>query len=269
MSEPELNATILQRIDYSEELFILRVAPLTEKIPHFKAGQFAILGLPPSFPRCRTLKPERKKTQLNKLVQRAYSIASSPLIKDYLEFYITLVNEGNLSPRLACLKRGDKVYLKPKITGQFTLEVPEGSNVVLIATGTGIAPYLSMLYTYLKYGGQRFALIHGVRESIDLAYRSELTMMERLCPNFTYLPVISRPEFEKVPWKGHAGRVQNVWNSRILEKKWNTSLNSLNTHVYLCGNPLMIEEMVKLLANQGYKEHKKTEPGQVHLERYW
>lgn len=256
MAKPETNAVIIQRTDLSEELFILRVAPINEKLSPFQPGQFAVLGLPG---------PDS-----DKFIQRAYSIASSPFIKDYFEFYITVVKNGKLTPRLVLLKPGDPIYLSPKISGNFTMEgTPESAHIVLIATGTGVAPFMSMLQTYLRPGERRLALFHGVRESIDLGYRSEMTTMETICPNFSYHPVISRPASEKIPWKGMTGHVQALWEAQVLEKKWGFKPTPQNTHVFLCGSPAMIESMIELLGREGFSEHKKTAPGQIHVERYW
>lgn len=269
MSKAELNAIVIQRIDLSSELFILRVAPDGWAIPSFKPGQFAVLGLPASAPRCSSALPEAKPSLPEKIIQRAYSIASSPLIPDYLEFYITLVREGVLTPRLYELKAGDKVVLGQKISGNFILEAPETAHILFIATGTGIAPFMSMLQTYLRPGGRRFALFHGVRESIDLGYRSEMMTLQNVCNEFSYHPVLSRPQGEKISWKGPTGHVQELWNSGILEKKWGVKPAPVNTHIFLCGSPAMIESMIALLGKEGFREHKKTDPGQIHVERYW
>lgn len=256
LAKPEFNAVVIQRSDLSEELFTLRVAPINEKLSPFQPGQFAVLGLPGPAP--------------DKFIQRAYSIASSPLIKDYFEFYITLVKNGELTPLLVRLKPGDRLFLSPKISGNFTMEgTPESANVVLIATGTGVAPFMSMLQTCLRPGQRRLALFHGVRESIDLGYRSEMTTMEAICKNFSYHPILSRPQSEKIPWKGMTGHVQALWEAKVLEKKWGFKPTPENTHIFLCGSPAMIESMIELMEKEGFQEHKKTSPGQIHVERYW
>jgi len=93
--------------------------------------------------------------------------------------------------------------------------MPEDANVILIANGSGIAPYVSMLSTDLTFLRQRsVVLVHGVRHSYDLGYRSVFTSMQRLRTNFTYLPIVSRPHEEPVPWKGATGRVQELWPKR-------------------------------------------------------
>ena len=121
MAKPELNAVLIQRMQLGPELFVWRVAPDGWELPTFEPGQFAVLGLPGSSPRCEGSAPEKKPAEPDKFIQRAYSIASSPRRRDAMEFYIALVREGVLTPRMFGLKPGDRVWLSPKISGQFTL----------------------------------------------------------------------------------------------------------------------------------------------------
>jgi len=147
---------------------------------------------------------------------------------------------------------------------------PDDANIVMIATGTGLAPYMSMLRTHLEANENRkTALLHGARHSWDLGYRSELTSLQRFAANFYYVPTISRPAEEPAPWPGKSGYVQDLWRGGVLEGMWVEKPRPDNTHIFLCGNPGMIEDMVKILGSEGFEEHKKTKPGQVHVERYW
>ncbi len=86
---------------------------------------------------------------------------------------------------------------------------------------------------------------------------------------FHLAPVISRPTLAGSMWSGRTGYVQDVWQTRDLEAMWETKLTPANTHVFMCGNPAMIDEMEVWLQSRGLKEHKKKDPGQVHLEPYW
>jgi ferredoxin--NADP+ reductase len=171
------------------------------------------------------------------------------------------------------LKIGDRIWLSQKAVGTLTFDesrVPKGVNVVLVSTSSGIAPFLSMLSTHLRFPSERkVALIHGVRHSWDLGYRSVLMAMEHLRPNFTYIPVVINPEEEHVSWKGTTGIVQDVWKSGALEKAWNFRLRPENTHAYLCDNPRMSESMIAMLVQEGFKEDRKNEPGEIHVEKYW
>lgn len=271
MPEPKLNAIVTLRDEISPWLMILRVAADGWELPDFEPGQFAVIGLPGSVPRCALSEPEEPPAAPEKLIRRAYSIASSSLARQFMEFYVALVTTGALTPRLFSLEIGDRIWLGPKITGMFTLDqVPADAHVVMIATGTGLAPYMSMLSTHLMCGGpRRIAVLHGARHSWDLGYRSQLMTLQHLCSNFTYLPVISRPQQEPAPWSGAAGYVQDLWKDGALDAAWGFRPTPENTHFFLCGAPAMIDDTVALLGDEGFKEQTKKEAGQIHVERYW
>ncbi len=266
-----LNAVVAQKIEVSPSLFILRIVPDGWELPAFEPGQFAVVGLPGSAPRCTVCDPEDEPAPPDKLIKRAYSVASSSVQREYLELYVALVPSGELTPRLFALEAGDRIWLAEKIKGMFTLaDVPADKHVVMIATGTGLAPYMSMLRSQLTCGGPtRVAVLHGARHSWDLGYRSELRTLARMCPNFHYEPCVSRPGEEYVAWKGKTGYVQDLWDSDLLTKTWGFMPTPENTHVFLCGNPSMVEAAVEILAAEGFKEHGRREPGQIHVERYW
>ena len=268
----EFNAVVTQRLEITPDLIILRVTPDGWELPAFEAGQFAVIGLPPDAPRTEFSDPVEDFVEpRNRLIRRAYSIASSSVATEYLEFYITLVRSGALTPRLFALEMGDRLWLGPKITGMFTLQdVPKNKNVVMVATGTGLAPYMSMLRTYLRENKtRRFVVLHGARHSWDLGYRSELETMQDLCDNFIYIPQISRPANEHIAWSGHTGYVQNLWMDGPLDEVWGGHPTPEDTHVFVCGNPHMCEDVTQILISEGFKEHKRRDPGQVHVERYW
>jgi len=268
---PEANAIVTQRIDSAPGLMVLRVAPVGWELPPFSPGQFAVLGLPTSAPRSPGSEPEEPALPPDAFLRRAYSIASSSLEHQYLEFYLVEVKGGALTPRLFALKPGDKLWLGPKFTGMFTLdEVPTEQNVVFIATGTGLAPYMSMLRTHLaRDGRRRFAVIHGARNSWDLGYRDELMQMQRLAPNFHYLPVLTRPAAELAPWTGYIGRLPAFWAEGVLAQTWGFRPGPADTHIFLCGNPDMLTALQGQLEAEGFREHTKKAPGQIHLEKYW
>jgi len=267
----ELNAHLLQKVEVSPGLAIFRVAPDGWELGDFVPGQFAVLGLPGSAPRCDLASEEDEPARPDKMIKRAYSIASSSVAKEYMEFYVVLVEAGALTPRLFALEQGDALWLGRKFTGKFTLDrVPEDKHVVLVATGTGLAPYMSMLRTHLVHGGpRRFAVFHGARHSWESGYRSELLMLARLCPNLFYLPAISRPNEEPLPWSGETGYVQDLWKKTPLAAEWGHQPTPDDTHVFLCGNPGMVDDMVDRLGKEGLTEHTKKTPGQIHVERYW
>ena len=94
-------------------------------------------------------------------------------------------------------------------------------------------------------------------------------VMEHLRTNLTYLPVVSRPNEEPVPWKGETGHVQDVWKGGAIEKAWGFRPGPENTHVFMCGSPHMSESMIEILGQEGFKEDTKNGPGQIHVEKYW
>ena len=267
---PALNAVVLQKTELTPRLMILRVAAVDWDLPEFESGQYVVLGLPPSAPRSQLSVPEHYPVDKGKLIRRAYSIASSSVQHVYMEFYINMVSDGALTPRLFNLKVGDRLWLSTRVTGVFTLaDVPPDKNIILVATGTGLAPYMSMLSTHLECGGPRkVAVLHGAYNSWDLGYRAELMMMQHLCNNFTYLATIDRPEKEPVPWHEHVGWVQDLLAQDEVEKAWGFPPTPENTHVFLCGNPGMLKACLELLEGQGFTENLPKQPGEIHVERY-
>ena len=271
MAKPDFNAVIKQRIEVAPGLMVIRVAPDGWQLPDFNPGQFAVLGLPPEAARCELADPDDEEHKPGRFIRRAYSIASSSVAREYLELYITLVRSGALTPRLFALQPGDRLFLGPKITGRFTLdEAPDDADLILVATGTGLAPYMSMLRTMLPEGRERrIAVLLGARHSWDLGYQSELVVMDRENPSFTYRSIISRPAEEPVPWGGPAGYVQDLWLGDDLEEAWGDRPTPESSRVFLCGNPAMIDDMVAVLAGEGFMEHSRKNPGHVFVERYW
>jgi ferredoxin--NADP+ reductase len=273
MAKQTPNAVVTLRNLVSPWLMILQVVPDGWNFPDFVPGQFAVLGLFGSTSRYALAEPENPVAAPDKLIRRAYSIASSPVNREFMEFYVALVPGGALTPRLFDLKIGDRIWLSQKAAGNFTYDdaqVPKGANLVLVTTGSGLAPFVSMLKTHLRFPPQRrVALIHGVRNSWDLGYRSILMAMEHLRTNLTYLPVVSRPNEEPVPWKGATGHVQDVWKSGAIEKAWGSRPGPENTHAFICGSPQMSDSMIAILVQEGFKEDTKNELGQIHVEKYW
>lgn len=271
MIPKSLNALVAESILINSDTLILRVVPDGWALPGFTPGQFATLGLKGDAPRIPLSDPEAIPPPPEEFIVRAYSVASSSRHREYLEVYVSLVRSGALTPRLFALQRGDRLFLGPKISGLFTLdEVPAGKNLVMIATGTGVAPYVSMLRTFASAADpRRIAVIHGARHSWDLGYRSELSTLDSLLERIDYIPVISRPADEITPWGGAVGYVQDVWQGDLLAERWGGRPTAEETHILLCGNPGMINAMNGLLLREGFREHTRREAGQVHLEKYW
>ena len=263
------NASVIGREQIHPELIVLRVRP-DDKLFEFKPGQFAVLGLPGNAPRVPGAEPENPAPPADQLIRRAYSIASASVERRYVEFYITLITSGGLTPRLFALKHGSKVFLGPKASGVFTLDrTPAGKTAVLIATGTGLAPYVSMLRTILTNETQRkFVVLHGARYSWDLGYRGELESLARLRPNFTYIPSITRPDQDQ-HFLGRIGRIQAILEQSALEKDAGVPLDPEHADVFLCGNPEMIKVVTEMLQKKGFKRGDAKNPGNIHVEEYW
>jgi len=263
------NANVIGREKFHPELIVLRVRP-DGKLFDFKPGQFAVLGLPGSAPRVPGAESETPAPDADKLIRRAYSIASASVERRYVEFYITLITSGGLTPRLFALKHGSKVFLGPKASGVFTLDrTPPGKTAVLIATGTGLAPYVSMLRTILTTETERkFVVLHGARYSWDLGYRGELETLARLRPNFTYIPSITRPDQDQ-HFLGRIGRIQAILEQGALDKDAGVKLDPEHADVFLCGNPEMIKIVSTMLETKGFKRGDSKNPGNIHVEEYW
>jgi ferredoxin--NADP+ reductase len=300
----EYNATVSSRVEVAPGLVILRVVP--DKLPmEFKAGQYVVLGMKASEPRIdeaegdapsvvapdpAVLAAEGEEAGTaesqaavsaqaasvaaaaldpDRMIRRAYSIASESKADEYLEFYLTVVMSGELTPRLFNLKIKDRCYVGPKAVGVFTLDKAPGKHILMIGTGTGLAPYMSMLRSELDCNGSRqFVIVHGARFSWDLGYRTELTGLARHCNNFHYIPMITRPQ-EDVTWRGHSGYLQNLIASGAIEEETGLPLAPENFDIFLCGNPGMIETVIEWAGARGFVKDKGHDIGTLHTEEYW
>ncbi|MFW6032182.1 MAG: ferredoxin--NADP reductase [Phycisphaeraceae bacterium] len=265
------NATLIKRVDFNDELALFRVQPDAGEVPEFKPGQYSTLGLMESPEETGARARETGRAPKPRPVLRAYSIASSAEERGYLDFLIVLVPEGNLTPRLWQLGEGDRLILGPKITGKFTLDgIPDGKDLVAVATGTGLAPFLSMLRTYRGTGKWRkFVVIHGTRLAADLGYREELEQIAGEDDSVVYVPTVTR-EPETSNWQGLRGRVHVALEPETYERIVGQPLDAEQCHVLLCGNPAMIDQVSEDLAPLGFQVRNRENPeGNVHFESYW
>ncbi len=246
-----LNATLVERRDVNDELCIMRVLPDTG-VPEFLPGQFTRLGLV-------------EEGQKPHVVKRAYSIGSAASDKQGMDVCLIQVPGGRLTPRLWALRQGERLWVDPRANGDFTLEhVPHGQVLVMIATGTAVAPYVSMLRTYPSSRWKKLIVVHGVRRVIDLAYDAELQGFAARGAA-TYVPVVSRePSFA-----GRQGRVQQVFEPDAYQSIVGEPLTPEHTHVYLCGNPEMVKGLRDWLHPLGFTVATRTHRGNLHVERYW
>lgn len=200
------------------------------------------------------------------LLRRAYSIASAPTAAT-LEFYVTEVSGGAFTPRLFELELGDSVLVEAKPQGFFTLDwLPEAEDLWLVGTGTGLGPFISMLRSGEPWRRfSRVVLVHGVRRAEELAYTDELARLEANYERrFVRIGALSR---ERGSGALH-GRITQLLASGELEKAVGAQLSE-RSHLMLCGNPGMIDDVVELLASRGLRRHRTRKPGHITYERYW
>lgn len=269
MSESPLNATLIARHDLNDNVSVVRVRPDSGRVADFTPGQFVTVGLPRGAPgQLAAVRPVRAGRV--PLVKRAYSIASSPGEADSYELLVVLVAGGKLTPKLWTLNVGDRLWVDEEAKGEFTLDgVPEGRDLVMVSTGTGIAPFMSMLRTYRGQGRwRRFVVIHGVRAPFDLAYRDELERTASEDATVKYVPLVSRAT-EATAWDGLRGRVGVALDPPTYRHLVGAPLEPATCHVFLCGNPAMIDDVERFLLGLGFRSHTRERPGNLHLERYW
>lgn len=176
-------------------------------------------------------------------ITRAYSIAS-PRDGNHFALCLNRVEDGIVSPYLFALKPGDEVEISEPL-GYFTLRHP-GRRAVFIATGTGIAPFRSMLLDHLPKTQPRITLLFGVRYERGLLYRDELEWLQRDYRSFRLLPTITRPT---ETWKGRTGRV----HAHLDEALAIQSYEDLSTiDVYVCGLKEMVDDVRRELKSRGF-----------------
>ena len=241
-------AEVINNRHWNNDLFSLT---LRANIEPFKAGQFTKLGLEID----------------DKMIQRAYSFVNPPS-DNTIEIYATRVADGLLSPRLHQLEAGDHVYVSARATGYFMLsEVPQGEHLWLLATGTAIGPYLSMLRE--KEVWQRFrkiVLVHAVRYAADLSYQAEINALKEQYPDQLIVqPFVSRePAMLSLP-----GRIPLAIADGLLERHVGLTLSAEQSQVMLCGNPEMVRDTKAALEQKGLAKNLRRAPGQITMEHYW
>ncbi|MTH46976.1 ferredoxin--NADP(+) reductase [Intestinirhabdus alba] len=235
--------------NWTDALFSLTVhAP----VQPFTAGQFAKLGL--------EIDGER--------VQRAYSYVNAPDSPE-LEFYLVTVPDGKLSPRLAALKSGDEIQVVSEAAGFFVLnEVPDCDTLWMLATGTAIGPYLSILQQGQDL--ERFnniVLVHAARYAADLSYLPLMqALQQRYAGKLRIQAVVSR---ETAPGT-LTGRVPALIDSGELERAVGLPMDKETSHVMLCGNPQMVRDTQELLKERRQMtKHLRRRPGHITAEHYW
>ena len=241
VSDKHYEATILERRELSEDLWLVKVDPGGPF--QFKAGQYATLGF--DFEGRR--------------IERAYSIVSSPYEEGLLEFFVELVPQGELTPHLYKLHPGDKLFCRKIAKGRFTLDLKSGrTNHLLLATVTGLAPFVSYARTLYKDwksgnspmpGNHKLYCLQGGSRSWEFGYRDEMEKYAAEAPWLKYVTTVSRP-WEDATWQGETGRVDDL--IRKYTDLW--GLKPADTTVYLCGHPSMVENGRGIMQRAGWQK---------------
>jgi ferredoxin/flavodoxin---NADP+ reductase len=240
-----LDGKVIENRHWTEALFSLRVeAPKLS----YQAGQFVRIAL--------DIEGER--------VARPFSFVNPP-DDPVLEFYGIVVPEGPLSPRLAKLRAGDTLYVASNPAGFLVLsEVPDARTLWLIATGTGVAPFLSILRTEAPW--RRFSevvLVHAARHARELVYGEIISGLG--VGKLRYVTFVSR---EAAPGS-LAGRIPAAVRDGRLEEAAGLQLSPETSQVLLCGNPDMLKDTAAALVERGMRKHRRRAPGQITVESFW
>jgi ferredoxin--NADP+ reductase len=250
---PQYNASLVARSDMNGSLGFFTVRFDGAATP-FDPGQYMTIGVFVDAPGTPTG---------SRIVQRPYSVASDPGVagSEGYEMYVRLVHGGQFTPLLWRLPVGHRMrMIGPK--GKFTLEPDDDRIHVFISSGTGNAPFISMMKALLRQGAPRRAVfLNGVSYVHDLGYRELLEDWERGGGYpVTYIPTVSRPSAaENAGWGGRWGRVETILGPVCDE----LDLTPSNSIAYICGNPDMIIAAEETLLGRGYPED------QVKKELYW
>lgn len=248
--------TVLSVRRWSENLFSFTLT----RPAHFRfsAGQFARIGIEVD----------------GENVFRAYSVVSSPFAEQ-LEFFSIVVPDGAFTSRLQHLKAGDSLLLEKIPYGFLTLaryQKPLPHDLWLLATGTGLAPFLSMLQDFAPWQQyQQIILAYSVRTPEELAYVEEINNIAQTFGEggacFKFLPIITRPG---VPASDTAlaQRLPKLIENGVLEQQAGLALNPKTSHVMLCGNPQMVEDTRNALKGRGLTMNRRGE-GNIAVENYW
>ena len=212
------------------------------------------------------------------VVWRAYSIASANY-DDALEFYSIVVPQGAFTSQLAQLKVGDEVLIEKQpygflTTSRFQLSPP--CDLWMLSTGTGLAPFLSILQDPQVWQDYRqLIIVHGVRSTIELAYAKEINALRQhalfgeYCAahpqKLVYLPCVTR--------ESAAGalpeRITTALQNGNLEQAVGTPLDLTASRIMLCGNPQMVDDTRSALKARGFTVSRSAKPGQIAVENYW
>jgi ferredoxin--NADP+ reductase len=241
-----LTGKIVEKKSWNDRLFSLRIDC---DFDTFESGQFVRVAL--------DIDGER--------VARPYSLVNKPG-DDFLEIYFNIVDEGPLTPRLAALEEGDEIFVTDRANGFLTVsEVPQCRHLWMLATGTGVGPFLSILKN--KDAWQRFekiVLAYSVRDLSELAYQQQVAEIQEPWPQkFSFVPLVTREEVEGMLNK----RITDSIEDDSLEETTGVIIDE-DSHIMMCGNSAMISDVTEVLEKRGLRKHRRREPGHITTEKY-
>ena len=248
--------TITDVRPWTDSLFSFRTT--RDRGYRFVPGQFARIGV--------------RDPETDEPVWRAYSIASASY-DEHLEFFSVVVPGGAFTSRLSKLREGDPILVERRSYGFLTTDRFEaGRDLWMLATGTGLAPFLSILHefqTWERY--ENLVLVQSVRTQQELAYEDLIQGFDRseyyaeFAHKLRYVRIVTR---EPVPG-ALRDRVTKLLASGVLEENVGLRLDHDRSRIMLCGNPEMVEDSRKLLSGRGFRVSRRGDPGHLAVENYW
>jgi ferredoxin--NADP+ reductase len=248
--------TITDVRPWTDSLFSFRTT--RDRGYRFVPGQFARIGV---------VDPEN-----GEKIWRAYSIASASY-DEHLEFFSVVVPNGAFTSRLSRLKEGDPILVERKSYGFLTTDrFQQGRDLWMLATGTGLAPFLSILHEFETWEHyDNLVLVQSVRTQAELAYEDLIRGFEgseyygEFAHKLRYARIVTR---EPVP-DAFGDRVTKLLASGVLEENLGIRLDHDRSRIMLCGNPEMVEDSRRLLVDRGFRLSRRGEPGHLAVENYW
>lgn len=239
---------VVEHKHWSETLHTLYI---DADIEPFEAGQFVKIGL-----------------EINgEVIAHPYSLVNPPNQTPHAFYYINILN-GQLTSRLSELKINDSILVAPKAHGFLILdEIPIANNLWLMATGTGIGPFLSMLGTakpWQRY--EKIILVWAARTLAELTYQDLIHQFLTNHPHqFIFVPFVSH-EITEITL---TGRIPQAIVDGRLEERAGIRIHAENSQIMLCGNPQMVKDTTNTLIERGLKKHRRFSPGHISSENYW